>query len=175
MNSIITERLILRPLTISDVDDFFLMNNNPNVNAYLRNPITTKAEAKQYIQKIISEYERNNIARFGVILKATNRLIGFSGLKYRNTLENNHIDFYDLGYRFSEKQWRKGFATEAALAWLDYGFNTMQLSKIHACAVRDNIASNSVLKKIGFTFMNQYSVNNELHNWYTIKKQNFKP
>ncbi|HNP32983.1 MAG TPA: GNAT family N-acetyltransferase, partial [Flavobacterium sp.] len=120
-----TERLTMRPLELSDVDGFFAMNDNPNVNIYLRNPVRTKAEAEAYVQKIINEYHRNGISRFAVFLKENKRLIGFSGLKYRDTEENGYNNFYDLGYRFAEDQWRKGFATEAALAWLDYGFNTM--------------------------------------------------
>ena len=150
------------------------MNNNPNVNIYLRNPVNTKAQAEQYIKKIIHEYQANGIARFGVILKETDKLIGFSGLKYRSNPENNYVDFYDLGYRFSEEHWHKGFATEAALAWLGYGFNTMGLSTIHACAVSDNIGSNAVLKKVGFAFTNQYLTSGAMHNWYKFEKQNFK-
>lgn len=37
-----TKRFALRPLELSDVDGFFEMNNNPNVNKFLRNPITKK-------------------------------------------------------------------------------------------------------------------------------------
>ncbi|WP_300564558.1 GNAT family N-acetyltransferase [Flavobacterium sp.] len=169
-----TERLILRPLELSDVDDFFLMNDNPNVNRYLRYPLKSKIEANQYIQKIINEYKKNNMGRFAVILKETNKLIGFSGLKFRDTLENNYINFYDLGYRFSEEHWHKGFATESSLAWLEYGFNTMKLPTIHACAISENIGSNKVLKKIGFEFTNQYTVNNSIHNWYKFENKNFK-
>lgn len=167
-----TERLLLRPLLLTDGDAFFAMNNNPNVNAYLRNPLKTKAETEQYIQKIINEYKKNGIGRFAVILKESQELIGFSGLKYRNTLENNHTDFYDLGYRFAEQHWRNGYATEAALAWLHHGFNTMKLLAIHACAVTDNIGSNTVLQKLGFEFTNQYLVGNIPHSWYTIKNKN---
>jgi RimJ/RimL family protein N-acetyltransferase len=144
------------------------------VNFYLRNPILTKTQAEQYLQKIIAEYQKNGIARCAVILKETNQLIGFSGLKYRDTAENNHADFYDLGYRFAEEHWRKGYATEAALAWLDYGFNIMKLSTIHACAVSDNIGSNAVLQKLGFQFTNEYLVHNTPHNWYKMEKQNLK-
>jgi len=169
-----TDRLLMRPLTLSDVDDFFAMNDNPNVNIYLRNPVRTKDEAEEYIQRIINEYNRNGISRFAVILKETNKLIGFSGLKYRDTLENNHSNFHDLGYRFAEEHWRKGFATEAALAWLDYGFNTMKLQTIHACAISSNIGSNTVLRKLGFEFMNEYFILGSMHNWYTLDKQNFK-
>lgn len=173
MNLILeTERLLMRPLTLSDVDDFFVMNDNPNVNVYLRNPVRTRTEAEQYLQKIINEYQKNGISRFAVFLKQTNKLIGFSGLKYRDTQENNHANFYDLGYRFAEEQWRKGFATEAALAWLDYGFNTMKLPIIYASVVTDNIGSNTVLQKLGFELTNEYIVNNAPHNWYKIENKN---
>lgn len=74
-----TERLLLRPLELSDVDAFFEMNDNPNVNRYLRNPLTTKVETEKYIQKIIGEYHKNGIGRYAVILKENNQLIGFSG------------------------------------------------------------------------------------------------
>lgn len=166
-----TDRLLMRPLEFSDVDGFFTMNDNPKVNLYLRNPVRTKAEAEQYIQKIINEYQKNGISRFAVFLKDTNELIGFSGLKFRATEENNYTNFYDLGYRFAEQHWRKGFATEAALAWLDYGFNTMKLPVIHASAVSANIGSNTVLQKLGFEFTNEYRINNALHSWYKLEKK----
>lgn len=165
-----TERLLFRPLELSDTDCFFEMNNNPNVNKFLRNPITTKIETGKYIQKIIDEYNKNGIGRYAVILKENNKLIGFSGLKYRSQEENNYINFYDIGYRFSEEYWNKGYATEATFFWIDYGFNEMNLSEIYACAEDKNLASNNLLKKIGFKMTNQYYVNDLLHNWYKIKK-----
>lgn len=169
-----TERLILRPLELSDVDAFFAMNDNSNVSKYLRIPLKTKAETEAYIQKIINEYEKNGIGRFAVVLKDNNQLIGFSGLKFRPTEENGYSNIYDLGYRFAEEYWRKGFATEAALAWLNYGFDVMEIPVIHACAVTDNIGSNTVLQKLGFQFTNQYSANNEPHSWYIFEKKAFK-
>ncbi len=163
----------MRPLELSDVDDFFAMNNNPNVNTYLRNPVRTRAEAELYVQKIINEYQKNDISRFGVFLKQDKKLIGFSGLKYRTIEENNHINFFDLGYRFAEEHWRKGFATEVSVAWLAYGFNTMNLPIIYASAMSDNIGSNAVLRKLGFEFTNEYLLNNIMHSWYQFDKKNF--
>lgn len=167
MNLILeTERLILRPLELSDADDFFAMNDNPNVSKYLRIPLKTKTEAEEYIRKIINEYQKNNIGRFAVILKENNKLIGMSGLKFRATEENNYSNIYDLGYRIAYEYWRKGLATEAATAWLNYGFNEMKLPVIYACAVSDNTGSNTVLQKLGFEFVNEYSANNQPHSWY---------
>lgn len=94
-------------------------------------------------------------------------------MKFRATEENNYSNIYDLGYRFDEKYWNKGFATEAAKRWLDYGFNEMELQTIHACAVTENIGSNTVLRKLGFEFTNEYLVNDTIHSWYKFDKQNF--
>ena len=165
-----TERLILRPLQESDVDGFFAMNNNPNVNRFLRNPIVTKEDAEKYVTKIINEYIRNGIGRYAVILKDNNELIGFSGLKFRKSEENGYSNFHDLGYRFSQNYWNKGYATEAAQFWINYGFTVMKLDVIYACAEDENIASNSLLRKLGFQLTNQYHVNNLLHNWYQLNK-----
>jgi RimJ/RimL family protein N-acetyltransferase len=48
--------------------------------------------------------------------------------------------------------WGKGFATEAALASIQYGFERIELSYILGAAQRQNIASVRVLEKIGMTF-----------------------
>lgn len=167
-----TERLILRPLELSDATDFFAINDNPNVSRYLRIPLKSIAETETYIQKIINEYNQNGIGRFAVVLKESGKLIGFSGLKFRPTEENGFSNIYDLGYRFAEEHWHKGFATEAALAWLKYGFEKMKLPGIHACAVKDNMGSNKVLQKLGFQFENEYITNHEPHNWYKIENKN---
>jgi len=91
-------------------------------------------------------------------------------LKFRENEENGYSNFYDLGYRFSENYWGKGYAKEAAFFWINYGYNALNLEMIHACAEDKNTASNNLLKTIGFTFTNQYFVNDILHNWYIIKK-----
>lgn len=166
-----TSRLILRPLEDADVADFFKMNDNPNISKYLRNPLRNIAETEKYIAKIKAEYIQNGIGRFAVVLKENNALIGFSGLKFRANEENGFADFYDIGYRFSEEYWGNGYAKEAAFAWMDYGFKQLKLEIIHACAEAENVASNHLLKHLGFQFTNSYLVNEVLHNWYKLENK----
>ena len=168
-----TNRLLLRPLENNDCESFYAMNNNPNVNRFLRNPILTKIDTEKYIAKIQKEYTQNAIGRYAVILKENNAFIGFSGLKYRQTEENGFSNFYDIGYRFSENYWHKGYATEAALFWIHYGFSEMNLKTIFAAAEDENEASNKLLKKLQFQLVNQYYTNSVLHNWYQITKENY--
>ncbi|WP_130733661.1 GNAT family N-acetyltransferase [Flavobacterium sp. J27] len=170
-----TNRLLLRPLTFSDAKAFLEMHSGTKINRFLRNPIVSLTDSVNYLDKIINEHQKNEIARFAVILKEKNELIGFSGLKLRATEENGYSNFYDLGYRFAEKHWNKGYATEAAQFWITYGLKSLKLPEIHACADNENRASNHLLEKVGFKKINQYIVNNTLHNWYKIKKDEFEP
>ncbi|MEQ3662197.1 MAG: GNAT family N-acetyltransferase, partial [Flavobacterium sp.] len=87
----------------------------------------------------------------------TGELIGWTGIKFVNDhIENGNTNFYDYGYRLNEKFWNKGFATEASKAWLEHGFNQMNIDKMNAYTHAENGASNHVLEKVGMKFMENY-------------------
>lgn len=159
MNLILeTDRLILRPLELSDAEAMFAMDNNPKVHQYLwQTPTQEIAETLKIIEYVRSQYERNNIGRFATILKETGKFIGWTGIKFIDDhTENGNTNFYDYGYRLSEEFWGKGFATETSYAWLDYGFKVMNIDKMNAYTHFDNGASNHILKKIGMQFIEDY-------------------
>lgn len=176
MNLILeTERLILREMLPSDAEALFEMDSNPNVHKYLWNkPLTSIDGVYQYIEMVKNQYLENNIGRFVVVLKKTNELIGWAGLKYNTEMINNKIHFYDIGYRLNEKFWGKGYASEASFAWLDYGFNVIKIKVMEAAAHTDNIASNRILQKIGLKMTEQYMENGVSWNWYELKNPNLK-
>jgi len=166
-----TERLILRDMQLTDVDGMFALDSDPKVHLYLgNNPIAKKEEAIKSITYIQQQYQEHKIGRWAVIEKASGDFIGWSGLKL-NTEEklNDHINFYDVGYRFIPKYWGKGYATETAIATLQYGFNKMKLKTIIGVADVKNIGSNKVLRKIGLQHVNEfYYKDGTLCNWYEI-------
>jgi ribosomal-protein-alanine N-acetyltransferase len=174
MNLILeTERLILREMLPSDAEALFEMDRNPNVHKYLWNkPLTSIDQVYEYIEIVRNQYLENNIGRFVVVLKETNELIGWAGLKYNTEKVNNKVHFYDIGYRLNEKFWEKGYASEASFAWLDYGFNVMKIKVMEAAAHTDNIASNRILQKIGLKMTEQYLEEGVSWNWYELKNPN---
>jgi len=174
MNLILeTDRLVLREMLLSDAQDLFEMDKNPKVHQYLWNkPLTEISEVHSYIELIREQYIQNNIGRFVVILKETNELIGWAGLKYNTEIVNNKVHFYDIGYRLNQKFWGKGYASEASFAWLDYAFNVMKIEIMQAAAQTDNIASNKILQKIGMSITEQYLEDGVSWNWYELKKTN---
>lgn len=168
-NNIETKRLILRPITSADAQDFFELDSNPKVHVFLgKKPVKTIRESEAMIANIIEQYKNNGVGRIAMIEKTTNEFIGWAGLKYEQNLRKE-FNYYDLGYRLKEQFWGKGYATEAAFATLNYGFNDLKLKEIGAAADINHIASNTILKKIGMKSSETFKYEGDTCNWYTLK------
>ncbi|MDA3614250.1 GNAT family N-acetyltransferase [Polluticaenibacter yanchengensis] len=172
-----TPRLILREVEHSDAADLFEMDSDPEVHLYIENkPVKTISEITPIIQMLRKQYRENGIARWAVVDKITGECIGWSGLKYYSqplTL-NDHSHIYELGYRFKKKHWGKGYATEAAIAVLNYGFSHLDPDTIYAITDPKNISSQKVLHKLGFQFIEVFNYQGDPTNWFELKKVNWK-
>lgn len=169
-----TERLILRKLIPSDDEAMFLLDSNPNVHEYLgKKPIASIEESREYIQNIQIQYIQNGIGRFAVILKETNEFIGWAGLKFSTEPINERQNFYDIGYRFIEDHWGKGYGYEAAKAWLDHGFNQLNIQKICAYADIKNRESIKILKKIGLQEVSEFDDDGTQSVWLELTKTDY--
>jgi RimJ/RimL family protein N-acetyltransferase len=170
-----TERLIMREMRHQDAEELFAMDSNSNVHRYLwQKPNTSIQEIHDYIDMVRNQYISNKIGRFSTIIKETNELIGWTGIKFVNDhVENGNTNFYDYGYRLNEKFWNKGFATEASKAWLDYGFNQINIQTMNAYTHAENGASNHILKKVGFRFIEDYPDKDDvIWKWWQMKNSN---
>lgn len=83
---------------------------------------------------------------------------------------NGFTDIYEIGYRFKKKHWGKGYATEAAKASINYGFDNMKLDVIYGMTHADNLGSQNVFRKLGLKYINNFELNKEPHKWFEIKK-----
>lgn len=172
---IITERLILRKLTLDDVDNIFLLDSNPDVMKYVGVPTaTSKEESKKLVENILNQYEKNGTGRLAVIEKETNKFIGWSGIKLLTDEVNGFKNVYELGYRFLPEFWGKGYATESARASLDLGFNQLNADKIYAYADVEHQSSNNILTKLGFENKGTFVDNGDNCYWYELEKSKWK-
>ncbi|GGG50166.1 GNAT family N-acetyltransferase [Epilithonimonas arachidiradicis] len=146
-----TKRLLLRELNLDDAEKFYKLNLNPNVIKYTGNSAFKNIdEAKEFLENY-PDYKLNGFGRWAVIEKSSNEFLGWCGLKY-----DKNLDETDIGFRFFEEHWNKGFATESAKACIDYGFETLNLKTIVGRAMKENLASIKVLEKIGFNFEREF-------------------
>lgn len=167
-----TKRLLLRELFPSDDLGMFELDSNPEVHRYLgNNPVTDIEQSREAIANIRQQYIDNGVGRWAVILKETNEFIGWSGLKLEKNV-NGHDQFYDLGYRFIQRHWGKGYAIETANAFVNYGFNKLNLDTINAYADAGNKASRNVLEKAGLQYVNTFEYEGEEEVWYEMKNPN---
>lgn len=138
-----TNRLILRELKIDDAANFYELNLNPNVLKYTGNKAFKNIEEAQNFLENYKDYDQNGFGRWAVINKSNQEFLGWCGLKY-----DQNLDETDIGFRFFEHQWNKGFATESARACIELGFNHFNLNQIIGRAMRENTASIKVLEKL---------------------------
>lgn len=167
-----TRRLILREFTLADAADLFAMDSLPIVHRYLGNkPIQSMLEAEQIIENILQKYSEYNIGRWVAIEKQSMQFVGWSGLNLVTQAKNNHINYYDLGYRLHPDFWGKGYASESAKAALDYGFENLLLSEVFGTCHEENIASRKALEKCGLKFIEKFLYNNEIMcDWLHISR-----
>lgn len=169
-----TDRLLLREIGPNDLEDLYELDADPEVHRYLGNhPVTDIKQTEAIIQSLLDQCQKNGIARWACILKDTGEFIGWSGLKYEIHVRPG-MEYYDLGYRFKQPFWGKGYATESALASRDYFFMKMEGEVLNAAAHVDNIGSNRVLQKTGMKSDGMFECDGSFHNWYTMDRSDWK-
>ncbi len=138
-----TERLILRTYELVDIPELIhLIGAREVAQSLLRVPYPyTEEDARSFISSI---KENNDEARFAIILRSDQHLMGGIGLR----IDPAHKRA-ELGYWLGVPYWGQGYATEAARAIVKYGFESLGFHRIYASAFRGNIASENVLRKIG--------------------------
>ena len=149
-----TERLIIKPYCIQDIDDLYKIYSDEKVMAYIPEGVMSYQCVEDLIKWMVEYcYEKNtpdNIIKFGVAVadKETKRVLGWCGLGSLDCKPEDVEIFYGLSSEF----WGQGLATEAARAMLHYGFDIIGLKRIIAVVKPDNIASRKVIEKLGMKF-----------------------
>jgi ribosomal-protein-alanine N-acetyltransferase len=141
-----TERLILRPFELSDArivqqkaGDKAVADTTANIPYPYPDGL-----AEEWISTHQPKFESGELINCAITLEKTRELIGAIGL-----VINKRFNHAELGFWIEKDLWGKGYATEAARALIDYGFNKFGLHKIFAHHMTRNPASGKVLKKLG--------------------------
>ncbi len=148
MPNIDTPRLLLRRMTAKDAQDVFEYSRDPDVARHvLWEAQRHVSEAKDYIRYMNRRYRDDLPSSWGVIDKASGRLVGTIGYM-DHSADNASVE---VGYSLARWMWGKGLATEALRAVIDYTFETMDVNRIEAQHELDNPASGRVMEKCGMT------------------------
>ncbi len=141
-----TERLILRPLQLTDLDDLFEYAQDPAVfQPGMWQPYGSYESAKRHLETVLSHYF-DGLLWWALEHKADGKMIG--------RCELSHVDRDDkhaeIGYALNSNYWRQGLMTEAMNRIINYALKEMKLNRIQAYVLIDNTRSYKLLEKMGF-------------------------
>lgn len=144
-----TPRLLLRPFTLADAPEVKRMAGRKEIAANALNiphPYES-GMAEDWIRTHADAFKEGTQVNFAVTDRQKSHLLGAIGL----VLDSEHRKA-DLGYWIGMKYWGNGYCTEAAEAILYYGFNQLNLHRIHANHLARNPASGRVMQKTGMQY-----------------------
>jgi ribosomal-protein-alanine N-acetyltransferase len=144
-----TARLLLRQPTEADI----LILRNLWLDKIVRQFLGGIILKEMIDEKIGSLQEHWNKYGFGectVLDKSNNQVIGLCGLHHSDE------DGIEISYMFFPRFWGNGFAKEAVLANLDFGFNVLKLNKIVAITQEANQGSCCLLTSIGMHLVKKF-------------------
>jgi len=141
-----TERLLLRPTSVTDAEFIMELMNTPKwlENIGDRN-VKTIDSAKAYVlNKMMPQLQRLGYSNYTILRKSDDVKIGTCGLFDREGLEG-----IDIGFAFLPEFEKKGYAFEAANKLKDMAFNEFGIPELNAITAKTNGASQALLKKLG--------------------------
>ena len=143
-----TSRLVLRKLKVEDAQDMFEYCSDEEMTPFLTwDAHKTIDDSMVFIQKTIEKYKKSQVGEWGIVLKETGKLVGTCGFLWWMP-ECGRVE---LAYAIARSLWGKGLMTEAVSEVIRFGFDKMELNRIEARAIPENIASIRVMQKIGMT------------------------
>ena len=144
-----TERLLLRPLSVSDAKDMYEYSSREEVTRYLLySPHESLEYTERYLNYLKNQYKQGLFVDWAVVLKESGKMIGTGGYTWMD--EKNQSG--EIGYVLSNDYWGKGYATEIAEELLSFGFNYLGANRLQARYIVGNDKSRHVMEKIGMLF-----------------------
>ena len=144
-----TERLLLRPLRVSDTEDMFAYAKDPSVTRYLLwRPHPNTEHTRAYLEYLGGRYRIGMHYEWAVVLKAESRMIGTCGFVTVDCANNAA----EIGYVLNPQYRGQGLMPEAVRRVLRFGFDMLSLHRIEARYMIGNDASRRVMEKVGMQF-----------------------
>jgi len=155
-----SDRLIIRAITPADTADMFAYTSDAELLQHLPLGVTpTLADAEDAVRGFVGLYDLHRAAPWGITVKETGRHIGIVGFESWNPV----TDRAEIGFLIARSHWRQGYASEAALRVMRFGFEQMGLNRIEARVKPENESSRLLLEaKLG---MRREALMRE-HSWW---------
>ena len=139
-----TERLLIRPFDEADLESAYQVSSDPEARRFTGG-VLSRSESDRGLRAHIDRVSRTGLGARAVVECRSDQVIGYCGLQHFADTEE-----IELFYGYATRAWGRGFATEAATAFVDLGFRCLRTERLVAIAHPENLASLRVLEKLGF-------------------------
>ena len=144
-----TKRLILRKITMQDVDAIYGYARLKETTKYMIwAPHKSRFETKKYVSGTLKRYKMGQPASWGIVCRGCDKLIGMAGFTEYSAAHKTG----GIGYVLHPDCWGMGYMTEAVKEIINFGFNRLGLNRIEATCDTGNKASARVMEKSGMKF-----------------------
>ncbi len=145
-----TPRLILRPFVHDDLDELAVIHAEESFWWYpLRRGMTT-VQSAEFLTRTIERYGSDGFGVEALIDRGSGVMIGWAGLAVPHFLPEI-LPAVEVGWRLAGAFRRRGLATEAGAAAVDWGFIHGGLERLVSIFEPENVASGKVMEHLGFT------------------------
>lgn len=138
-----TPRLLLRPLTAGDLDEFVALHEDPVVTRYISS--FDRRQAEERLETNGREWRERGHGLIAVLERASGDFLGRAAVKYWP-----QFDETEVGWTLRRDAWGQGYATEAGRACVDWGFAEFELPYLTAMINAGNVRSIRVAQRLGF-------------------------
>ena len=149
---VLTERLMIRLAERADLDALFMLHFDAETTRYIPHMHwATSADADVWFARWMERREKKSAVQCVIVKRATNdeaeTVIGTA------VLFNFEVasQLAEIGYLLGREHWAKGYAAEAMTAFINFSFATLNFRRLEATVDARNVASNKLLKRLGFT------------------------
>lgn len=164
-----TKRILLRHQIPADLDDLWALYCDPEITKHIPDAPRTREEAKEELEWHMNGHPRYpELGLWATVHKETGKFIGRCGLLPWEIDGQNEVE---VAYTISREFWGQGLGTEAAQAILQYGFVTLNLSRLICLIEPGNAASQKVAVKLGMTFEKEWRDEFGLAGVYSVNKK----
>jgi ribosomal-protein-alanine N-acetyltransferase len=140
-----TPRTFMREILGNDLEFLLQMMGDAEVMRYYPRPYTER-DVRDFIGRMRERYRDDGVGLWMLIDRERGEPVGRVGL-YRQQVKG--VDEFEIGYMLHRPFWRRGLATEAALAVREYAFAERKLPRVVSIIRPDNAPSQGVARKLG--------------------------
>ena len=144
-----TERLLLRGWSAEDRAAFAAINRDLRVMEFLGRPLS-REESDAFANRIDAKFQQQGFGLWAVEVVGVSPFIGFVGLNVP-VFRAPFMPAVEVGWRLDAAFWGRGYASEAARAALEFGFDVLRLDEIVAFTAASNMRSRGVMERLGMT------------------------